>query len=199
MGRHRSALVGRDLAGRQAGGAAPWTDEEFYATGAADWVSYLSRWERYGLDRESCVEIGCGAGRLTRHLSAIFRRTLAIDVSEATLDYARQHIQVPSVSFTRVSARGVLNGSGSSLRARWILLVAFYGVIEWISGLIRAVLPTTTLLLFALFLLLLRVHFFTPISRLIHQVRRLRQELAILSSERDAAQLDRRAADHRCQ
>ena len=69
-----------------------------------------------------------------------------------------------------------------------ILLVAFYGVIEWISGLIGAVLPTTTLFLFALlFLLLLSVHFSTVISRLTQQVRRLTQELAILSAERDAA------------
>lgn len=69
-----------------------------------------------------------------------------------------------------------------------ILLVAFYGVIEWISALIGAVLPTTTLFLFALlFLLLISVHFSTVISRLTQQVRRLTQELAILSAERDAA------------
>ena len=69
-----------------------------------------------------------------------------------------------------------------------ILLVSFYGVIEWISGLIGAVLPTTTLFLFALlFLLLLSVHFSTVISRLSQQVSRLTQELAILSAERDAA------------
>jgi hypothetical protein len=69
-----------------------------------------------------------------------------------------------------------------------ILLVAFYGVIEWASGLIGAVLPTTTLFLFALlFLLLISVHFSTVISRLTRQVTRLTQELAILSAERDAA------------
>jgi hypothetical protein len=69
-----------------------------------------------------------------------------------------------------------------------ILLVAFYPVIEWVSGLIGAVVPTTTLFLFALlFLLLLSVHFSTVISRLTQQVRRLTQELALLSAERDAA------------
>jgi hypothetical protein len=68
-----------------------------------------------------------------------------------------------------------------------ILLVSFYRLIEKISGLIGAVLPTTTLFLFALlFLLLISVHFSTVISRLSQQVRRLTQELAILSAERDA-------------
>jgi hypothetical protein len=69
-----------------------------------------------------------------------------------------------------------------------ILLVIFYGALEWISAQIGAVLPTTTLFLFALlFLLLISVHFSTVISRLTQQVRRLTQELAILSAERDAA------------
>ena len=70
-----------------------------------------------------------------------------------------------------------------------ILLVAFYRAIEWISRLIGAVLPTTTLFIFALlFLLMISVHFSTVISRLTQQVRRLTQELAILTAERDAAQ-----------
>ena len=69
-----------------------------------------------------------------------------------------------------------------------IALVTSYGALEWISGQIGAVLPTTTLFLFALlFLLLISVHFSTVISRLTQQVRRLTQELAILSAERDAA------------
>ena len=69
-----------------------------------------------------------------------------------------------------------------------IVLVSWYGLIEQISGLIGAVLPTTTLFIFALlFLLLLSVHFSTVISRLSQQVRRLTQELAILSAERDGA------------
>jgi hypothetical protein len=68
-----------------------------------------------------------------------------------------------------------------------IVLVSWYGLIENISRLIGAVLPTTTLFIFALlFLLLISVHFSTVISRLSQQVRRLTQELAILSAERDA-------------
>ena len=76
-----------------------------------------------------------------------------------------------------------------------ILLVLFYPVLEWISALIGAVLPTTTLFIFALlFLLLLSVHFSTVISRLTQQVRRLTQELALLSAERDAEGQPRQSA-----
>jgi hypothetical protein len=67
-----------------------------------------------------------------------------------------------------------------------IVLVSWYGLIERISGLIGAVLPTTTLFIFALlFLLLISVHFSTVISRLTQQIRRLTQELAILSAEQE--------------
>lgn len=67
-----------------------------------------------------------------------------------------------------------------------MLLVSWYGLIEQISSLIGAVLPTTTLFIFALlFLLLISVHFSTVISRLTQQIRRLTQELAILSAERE--------------
>jgi Mg2+/citrate symporter len=70
--------------------------------------------------------------------------------------------------------------------ATMILLVTWYGLVEWMTGLIGAVLPTTTLFIFAfLFLLLISVHFSTVISRLTQQVRRLTQEMAILSAERD--------------
>jgi hypothetical protein len=66
-----------------------------------------------------------------------------------------------------------------------LLLASWYGLIEWLSRLIGAVTPTTTLFLFALmFLLMLNVHFSTVISRLTQQVRRLTQELAIREAER---------------
>lgn len=92
---------------RQAGGRTPWTDEDFYATGAADWAGYLARWEQHGLDRESCVEIGCGAGRLTRHLARSFGRVWALDVSEAMLAYARARIDAGNVEFLEVSGDAI--------------------------------------------------------------------------------------------
>jgi len=69
-----------------------------------------------------------------------------------------------------------------------LVLSAWYGLIEWLSHVVGAVTPTTTLFLFGLlFLLALSVHFSTMISRLTQQVRRLTQEMAILAVERDQA------------
>lgn len=69
-----------------------------------------------------------------------------------------------------------------------IALASWYGLIELVTHVIGAVTPTTTLFMFALlFLLLISVHFSTVISRLTQQVRRLTQELAILTAERDGA------------
>lgn len=99
---------------KQVDGRAPWTDEEFYATGEEDWRAYLARWERYGLDRGACVEIGCGAGRLTRHLSATFQRTWALDVSEAMLDYAKTRVTAPSIAFLSVSGSEIPLPDGSA-------------------------------------------------------------------------------------
>ena len=74
----------------------------------------------------------------------------------------------------------VLTGAGMVVLASW------YGLIEWITHLIGAVTPTTTLFLFGLlFLLLISVHFSMVISRLTQQVRRLVQELALLEAELD--------------
>jgi hypothetical protein len=70
--------------------------------------------------------------------------------------------------------------------AGMLLLSGWYGLIEWVTHLIGAVTVTTTLFLCGmLFLLLISVHFSTVISRLTQQVRRLTQELAILSAERE--------------
>jgi ubiquinone/menaquinone biosynthesis C-methylase UbiE len=78
--------------GSERGGAAPWTDAEFYATGRSDWEEFCWRWERYGLNRESCLEIGCGAGRITAHLAHDFGTVHGIDVAEGMIQYARQHV-----------------------------------------------------------------------------------------------------------
>lgn len=85
--------------GREKGGSNPWTDEEFYALGRADWNDFKVHWERYGLDRTTCLEIGCGAGRLTLHLARDFKTVHAFDVSRRMLDYARRNITDENVHF----------------------------------------------------------------------------------------------------
>ncbi len=66
-----------------------------------------------------------------------------------------------------------------------IVLSTWYGLVEWLTRLSGAVSPVTTLFIFGLvFLLLISVHFSTVLSRLTHQVRRLTQEVALLTAER---------------
>ena len=56
---------------RQRGGAEEWTDQQFYSGGELDWRDFVSRWRRYGLRLDGCLEIGCGAGRIVLRNSRI--------------------------------------------------------------------------------------------------------------------------------
>ncbi len=85
--------------GKAKGDAAPWTDSEFYSLGKSDWEDALARWKQYGVNRASCLEIGCGTGRVTMHMARFFERVHAIDISEGMLAYARTHVDAPSVTF----------------------------------------------------------------------------------------------------
>jgi ubiquinone/menaquinone biosynthesis C-methylase UbiE len=68
-----------------------WNKDEFYALGRSDWADFRARWMQYaGPLRGTCVEIGCGAGRVTHALSADFERVVGIDVSEDMLALARE-------------------------------------------------------------------------------------------------------------
>ena len=89
--------------GRDRAGGTPWSDEEFYALGKADWEDFRSRWTQYGLDRDSSVEIGCGAGRMTRHIAEHFSVVHAFDISEDMLEYARKNVTAANVEFRRTS------------------------------------------------------------------------------------------------
>jgi ubiquinone/menaquinone biosynthesis C-methylase UbiE len=86
-------------ASKQKNGDSPWTDEEFYAFGASDWLDFVHHWRHYGLNNESCLEIGCGAGRITGQLATTFDRVYAIDVSEDMIRYARKHVDRRNVQF----------------------------------------------------------------------------------------------------
>ena len=85
------------LSGRERGGIRPWTASEFYASGADDWQVFMSAWRRYGVRADCCVEIGCGAGRLTAHLAGDFLEVHALDVSGGMLEEFRKHIHLPNV------------------------------------------------------------------------------------------------------
>jgi len=98
-GRHDPLYGVAALLGRSRGGSAPWTDADFYQLGAADWDAFRSLWERYGLCRDNCLEIGCGAGRMTAQLAQYFRLVHAVDVSPDMVEYAREHMDPAAVRF----------------------------------------------------------------------------------------------------
>lgn len=86
--------------GRERGGVNPWTVEEFYALGLADWVDFRQRLINFGATLGGrALEIGCGAGRLTKHMAADFNEVVGIDVSPGMLDTARLHVTTPNIKF----------------------------------------------------------------------------------------------------
>jgi len=78
----------------------PWTDEEFYRLGEADWADFKQRWHSYGIVFGHCLEIGCGAGRITSQLAKDFHHVSAIDVSADQIAYAKPRIQHSNADFS---------------------------------------------------------------------------------------------------
>lgn len=85
--------------GKDTAGSDPWSDEEFYALGRSDWSDFYEKWKRYGVETTSCIEIGCGTGRITQQLAVNFERVYALDVSEGMITYAKRNVTSPSVTF----------------------------------------------------------------------------------------------------
>jgi SAM-dependent methyltransferase len=67
----------------------------FFATGAAEVGRLEKALARNGLALGpadgTCVEYGCGIGRVTRHLAPHFARTVGVDISAPHLALAREH------------------------------------------------------------------------------------------------------------
>jgi SAM-dependent methyltransferase len=93
------------LPGRHRAGENPWTESEFYATGAAEWAQIAPHWERYaGALGGTVVEIGCGAGRLSRQLGGAFDTVVGLDVSPEQLELARAAVEAtPAAGDFRLS------------------------------------------------------------------------------------------------
>jgi SAM-dependent methyltransferase len=67
----------------------------FYESGARDTNLVTAILERYGLspaDLRRAVEYGCGVGRVTPHLAAVFSDLVGIDISESHLSFAGKAI-----------------------------------------------------------------------------------------------------------
>lgn len=72
------------------------------ARGAAELASLFGR---LGADGRggTCVEVGCGPGRMTGALADRFDRVVAVDVSPAMVERARVEVRAPNVEFRVVS------------------------------------------------------------------------------------------------
>ncbi|MDR2194183.1 MAG: class I SAM-dependent methyltransferase [Treponema sp.] len=70
--------------------------ETFYASGKDTMrqieatLRRCGEWER--LNRNACMEYGCGVGRVTIQLANIFEQVTGLDISQGHLELARQHI-----------------------------------------------------------------------------------------------------------
>jgi SAM-dependent methyltransferase len=96
-----------------------WTEADFYAAGESDWQDFRHHWRHFWPELGgTCVEIGCGAGRLTRALAGDFDRVLALDVSSEMIERARlvapdhvefQLVEEPSIPLAGGEADGVFS------------------------------------------------------------------------------------------
>lgn len=84
---------------RNKDGTNPWTNEDFYKLGQSGWMDFRRHWEMYGVDNANCLEIGCGAGRITLQLASYFNEVHALDISDKMIEYAKRHIKGSSVVF----------------------------------------------------------------------------------------------------
>ena len=87
------------------------------ATGASELAGLFGR---LGGDPRggTCVEVGCGPGRMTGSLAKLFDHVIAVDVSPAMLEQAREAVTAPNVRFVAVSGErldGVRDASADTL------------------------------------------------------------------------------------
>lgn len=102
-GKHDPLFAVSSWEGKGKDSASPWTDEEFYRLGEADWADFKKRWMSYGLAFKHCVEIGAGAGRITNQLAKDFEQVTALDVSEDQIAYAKARVTSQNVTFVQTN------------------------------------------------------------------------------------------------
>jgi SAM-dependent methyltransferase len=86
--------------------------DTFRDSGRIDVERFRAVAARAGLDLahfRSCLELGCGVGRLTRWLAQMFPRVLATDISQAHLDILEQELPDGCVQRVLLSAPDTIN------------------------------------------------------------------------------------------
>jgi SAM-dependent methyltransferase len=65
--------------------------DAFFESGSQTAKSVETFWTRNGFRpiNETCVELGCGVGRVTVHLAKVFKKVVAVDISPGNLDLCK--------------------------------------------------------------------------------------------------------------
>jgi 2-polyprenyl-3-methyl-5-hydroxy-6-metoxy-1,4-benzoquinol methylase len=74
--------------------------EQFYSSGNYSCQIFLASLRRCGINPASlqtCLEVGCGVGRVTKYLAAAFANLISSDISSQHLDLAKQHLQTEQI------------------------------------------------------------------------------------------------------
>lgn len=72
------------------------TMADFYNSGKTFHQIFISTLKRNDINPEnlkSCLEVGCGVGRLTQYLCASFEKVVASDISTFHIDLAKEHLR----------------------------------------------------------------------------------------------------------
>jgi SAM-dependent methyltransferase len=71
----------------------PWDKSAFYASGKPEWEACRGRWDAYGFDEtKPILDLGCGAGRVTRFMVQTYPEVIGVDVSAAQIELAREAV-----------------------------------------------------------------------------------------------------------
>jgi SAM-dependent methyltransferase len=70
-----------------------WDLEQFYRSGGDELAAVLQHADALGLsvERGRALDFGCGAGRMTQAMAAVFERADGVDISSSMLETARRH------------------------------------------------------------------------------------------------------------
>ncbi len=69
--------------------------EQFHASGNSTCQTFLATLRRSGINPDqldTCLEVGCGVGRVTRYLAEAFSKVIATDISGKHLELAETHL-----------------------------------------------------------------------------------------------------------
>ncbi|WP_425069221.1 methyltransferase domain-containing protein [Reyranella sp.] len=74
--------------------------EEFYASGASSdrIIDIFAQRCEIVVPQGTCLELGCGVGRITRYLANRFQKVIGVDISEGNLNLARDYLNAEMLS-----------------------------------------------------------------------------------------------------